>query len=40
MTAEWLQKEMSVLEEIMDEVPCYTMQFDKSGAIVVQLARL
>jgi len=37
VTAEWWQKEMNVLEQIVNEVPCYTMRFDKSGAIVAEL---
>ncbi len=40
MTAEWWQKEISVIERIVEEVPCYTMCFDKSGAIVPGLERL
>ena len=37
VTADWWQKEMDVLEQIVAEVPCYTMRFDKSGAIVPEL---
>jgi energy-coupling factor transporter ATP-binding protein EcfA2 len=40
VTAEWWQKEMNVLEQIVNEVPCSTMLFDKSGAIIDQLANL
>jgi MoaA/NifB/PqqE/SkfB family radical SAM enzyme len=40
MTAQWWQKEMDVLEQIVSEVPCYIMRFDKSGAIVPELERL
>jgi hypothetical protein len=40
VTAEWLQKEMDVLEQVVDEVPCSTMRFDRSGAIVPELERL
>jgi len=40
VTAEWWQKEMSVLEQIVNEVPCYVMHFDKSGAIVNKLVSL
>ena len=40
VTAEWWQKEMSVLEQIVNEVPCYVMRFDKSGAIVNKLVSL
>lgn len=40
VTAEWWQKELDVLERLVNEVPCYTMDFDKSGAIVAELAKL
>ena len=40
VTAEWWQKELDVLEQIVQEVPCYTMQFDKSGAIVREVVRM
>jgi MoaA/NifB/PqqE/SkfB family radical SAM enzyme len=40
VTAEWWQKELDVLERLINEVPCYTMDFDKSGAIVAKLAKL
>ncbi len=34
VTAEWWQKTLSVIEQIVTEIPCYDMHFDKSGAIV------
>jgi len=34
VTAEWWQKELDVLERIVNDIPCYTMHFDKSGRIV------
>ena len=40
VTADWWHKEMDVLERIVDEVPCFTMRFDRSGAIVPELERL
>jgi hypothetical protein len=40
VTAEWWEKELDVLEGIVKEIPCYTMHFDKSGAIVEQLVKL
>jgi MoaA/NifB/PqqE/SkfB family radical SAM enzyme len=40
VTAEWWQKELDVLQAIVDEIPCYTMRFDQSGAIVAELVRL
>jgi uncharacterized Fe-S cluster-containing radical SAM superfamily protein len=40
VTAEWWQKELDVLEQMVDEVPCYIMRFDKSGAIVDHLVGL
>ncbi len=40
VTAEWWQKEIDVLAQIVNEVPCYIMHFDASGAIVDRLATL
>jgi hypothetical protein len=40
VTAEWWQKELDVLEQIVKEVRCYTMKFDQSGAIVSELVKL
>jgi hypothetical protein len=39
-TATWWMKELDVLEQIVKEIPCYTMRFDKSGGIVQELQRL
>lgn len=40
VTTEWWEKEMDVLERIVGEVPCYIMQFDRSGAIVPEITSL
>jgi MoaA/NifB/PqqE/SkfB family radical SAM enzyme len=40
VTAKWWQKELDVLEQIVKEVPCYSMKFDKSGKIVSELVKL
>jgi hypothetical protein len=40
VTAEWWQKELDVLEQIVKEVRCYVMRFDQSGAIVSVLVEL
>jgi len=40
VTADWWLKEMDLLGQVVAEVPCYTMRFDKSGAIVPELERL
>ncbi len=40
VTADWWHKEMDVLERIVDEVPCATMRFDRSGGIVPELEKL
>ncbi len=40
VTAAWWQKELDVLEQIVQEVPCYTMKFDTSGVIVKELRAL
>jgi hypothetical protein len=34
VTADWWQKMLTLVEKIAQEVPCYTLQFDKSGGIV------
>jgi hypothetical protein len=40
VTTTWWQKELDVLEKIVEEIPCYTMRFDKSGGIVQELLHL
>ena len=40
VTAGWWQKELDVLEQIVEEARCYEMKFDKSGTIVSELVRL
>jgi hypothetical protein len=40
VTAAWWQKELDVLAQIVKEVRCYTMKFDKSGAIVSELSTI
>ena len=40
VTADWMEKSMDVLQAIVDEVPCHTMRFDRSGAIVPELEEL
>jgi len=39
-TADWWQKTFSVVEALAREVPCYIMEFDKSGRIVEQILDL
>jgi len=39
-TAGWWQKTLSVVEALAREVPCYVMEFDKSGRIVEQILDL
>jgi len=39
VTAEWWQKQLDSLEQIIEEVPCYLMRFDKSGAILPELKK-
>jgi hypothetical protein len=39
-TAGWWQKTLSLVEGLVREVPCYVMQFDKSGRIVEQILGL
>jgi hypothetical protein len=40
VTADWWEKELDVLGRIVDEVPCATMRFDRSGGIVPELEEL
>jgi hypothetical protein len=40
VTAEWWHKEINILEQLIGDVPCYTMHFDKSGRIVPELEKL
>ena len=39
-TADWWEKTLSTIEGMAREVPCYRMEFDRSGAIVRELRRL
>lgn len=39
-TAEWWERELDVLTGIVEEIPLYTMRFNRSGEIVKALARL
>ncbi len=40
VTAAWWSKEMDVLDQIVKDVPCFMMRFDKSGDIVQALVDL
>lgn len=40
VTADWWSKTLNIIEAISWEVPCYVMQFDKSGDIVEALRSL
>lgn len=40
VTADWWEKTLTLVEQMAREVPCYRMQFDKSGAIVAELKHL
>ncbi len=40
VTADWWQKMMTLLEKMARGVPCYLMEFDKSGGIVAELEKL
>jgi hypothetical protein len=37
VTADWWHKELDLLAQVVDGVPCYVMRFDKSGAVVSQV---
>ncbi|NTU52718.1 MAG: radical SAM protein [Chlorobiaceae bacterium] len=40
VTAEWWEKTLDLIAKMVKEVPCYRMQFDKSGLIVDDIARI
>ena len=40
VTADWWQKMITLLEKIAREVPCYEMEFDRSGGIVPEIEGL
>lgn len=40
VTTDWWQKNLSLTELMVREVPCYEVEFDKSGKIVRELKRL
>jgi MoaA/NifB/PqqE/SkfB family radical SAM enzyme len=40
VTADWWQKMITLLEKIAGEVPCYEMEFDRSGGIVPEIEEL
>jgi MoaA/NifB/PqqE/SkfB family radical SAM enzyme len=40
VTADWWEKTLTHVERMAQEVPCYVMQFDRSGAILDELKRL
>ncbi len=37
VTADWWQKELDVLQSIVEHIPCYVMRFDKSGQVMDEL---
>ena len=40
VTAEWWKSMLDLVDKIVQEVPCYTLRFDKSGAVVDVLKSL
>jgi hypothetical protein len=40
VTTDWWDKTFSLAEKIIDDVPCYSLRFDKSGRVVELLVRL
>ncbi len=40
VTAEWWHKEIDMLEQLVNDVPCYLMHFDKTGMILPELEKL
>lgn len=39
-TADWWDKSLALIEEVADRVPCYTLEFDKTGAVADILRKL
>jgi hypothetical protein len=39
-TTEWWRKTMNLMEDLVNEAPCYVMKFTKSGAIIPKLEKL
>lgn len=40
ITADWWTKTLDIIEPMSQQVPCYLMRFDKSGAIVVEIKKV
>jgi hypothetical protein len=40
LTAGWWDNAFDLIKDIADGVPCYEMEFDKSGDIVPEIERL
>ena len=40
VTTNWWQQELDILDQLINDVACYSMFFDKSGSIVTELERL
>jgi hypothetical protein len=40
LTADWWDKSIAIIEDIAEQIPCYEMEFDKSGDIVPILEEL
>lgn len=40
VSADWWEKTLDVIEQIVKDVPCYVVEFDKSGAVVALLRDL
>jgi len=40
VTADWWERTLDVIEHVVDDVPCYIVEFDKSGAVVTLIRDL
>jgi hypothetical protein len=40
VTADWWEKTLDLIDDVVAKVPCYVMKFDKSGKIVDSLSKL
>jgi len=40
VTADWWEKTLLVVDKVVKEVPCYVLEFDKSGKVIDMLRKL
>ena len=40
VTVDWWEKTLMLIDKMADQVPCYTLEFDKTGAVADILRKL